>query len=155
MNAKWMTVPAIAILFSGCTGMEKPKINTVDKDTFFVEVEEFDLTNAEMLDLEGASGGKTVMLQDASGKAEATIQLSKGNYEITVYGMGPTYDEDAFFMKVGGNAEQRMWMESPGDLVPTLEHYNFTQESNGPCDILLRFVESNVELDRIQFKRVQ
>ena len=155
MNAKWMTVLAIAILFSGCTGMEKPKINMVGKDAFFVEVEEFDLTNAEILDLEGASGGKTVTLQDASGKAEATIQLSKGNYEITVYGLGSSYDEDAFFLTVGGNKEQRMWMESPGNIVPTLEHIAYNQEADGLCDISLSFVESNVQLDRVQFKRVQ
>ena len=155
MNAKWITVLAIAFLFSGCTGMEKPKINTVDKDTFFVEVEEFDLTNAEVLELEGASGGKTIMLQDASGKANATIQLSKGNYEVTVYGLGPSYDEDAFYLTVGSEMQQRMWMEGPGDIVPTLEYFAYSQEADGPCDILLSFIESNVELDRIQFVRVQ
>jgi len=119
-----------------------------------VEVEEFDLLNAQVQELEGASGGKVVVLQDESGNAEATIKLSKGNYEITVYGMGPSSDEDALFLKVG-DKEQRMWMESPGDIVPTLEFVTFSQEAKGPCDISLSFAESNVQLDRIQFERVQ
>ncbi len=155
MKAKWMAVLAISLLFSGCAGMEKPRIHKVGEDAFFVEVEEFNLTNAQLQELEGASGGKVVVLQDESGKAEVTIQLSKGNYEITVYALGPSYDEDAFFLTVGNNAEQRMWMESPGDILPTLEVFNFTQEADGPCDILLRFAEPNVQLDRLQFERVQ
>jgi len=155
MKAKWMAVAAIALLFAGCAGMEKPRMHMVDKDTFFVEVEEFDLTNAKVLELEGAGGEKVVVLQDESGKAEATIKLTKGSYEITVYALGPSYDEDAFFMKVGGNAEQRMWLESPGEILPTLEYVAFTQEADGPCDILITYVEPNVELDRVQFKRIQ
>jgi hypothetical protein len=155
MEAKWMIVPAFALLLSGCTGMQTLKINTVDKDTFFVEVEDFELTNAKVMDLEGASGGKTVVLEDASGKAEATIPLSKGNYEITVYGLGPSYEEDAFFLTVDGNAEQRMWMESPGDIVPTMEYYSYTQQADGPCHIMLSYIEPNVELDRVKFVRIQ
>jgi len=99
MNTKWMIVSMISLLFAGCAGMEKPVIHTVDKDTFFVEAEEFDLTGAKVLELEGASGEKSVVLQDEKAKAEVTIRLSKGGYEIIVYGLGPSYDEDAFFMK--------------------------------------------------------
>jgi hypothetical protein len=155
MNTKLIVVSVISLLLAGCAGMEKPVMHNVDKDTFFVEVEDFNLTGAKVLDLEGASGGKSVVLQDDTGKAEATIRLSKGGYEIIVYGLAPSYEEDAFFMKVGGNAEQRMWMESPGEIVPTLEYVAYTQEADGPCDIVITYAEPNVELDRVQFKRVQ
>ncbi len=155
MKTKWMLITAVALLLSGCAGMSKPRIHNVGEDTFFVEVEEFNLTNAKVQELEGASGAKVVVLQDESGKAEATIKLSKGNYEITVYGLGPSPDEDAFFLKVGDKAVQRMWMESPGNIVPTLETATYNQEADGPCDISLSFAESNVQLDRVQFERVQ
>jgi hypothetical protein len=155
MNTKLMVVSAIALLVAGCAGMEKSIIHTVDNDTFFVEAEDFELTGAKVLDLEGASGEKSVVLQDNMSMAEATIQLDKGGYEIIVYGMAPSYDEDAFFMKVGDNAEQRMWMESPGDIVSTLEYVAYTQEADGPCDIVITYAEPNVELDRVEFKRVQ
>ena len=155
MNIKLMVVSAVFLLLAGCAGMQKSIIHTVDKDTFFVEVEDFDLTGAKVLDLEGASGGKSVVLQDDTSKAETTIPLSKGGYEIIVYGLAPSYDEDAFFMKVGGNPEQRMWMESPGEIVPTLEYVAYTQEADGPCDIVITYAEPNVELDRVEFKRIQ
>jgi hypothetical protein len=155
MKTMWIVIPAIALLLSGCAGMGKPRIHNAGEATFFVEVEEFDLTNAQVHKLEGASGSKVVVLQDESGKAEATIKLSKGNYVITVYGLGLSPEEDAFFLKVGNKAAERMWMESPGDLVPTLETATFSQEADGPCNISLSFAESNVQLDRVQFKRVQ
>ena len=155
MNKKLMVVSMVSLLLAGCAGMEKSIIHTVDKDTFFVEIEDFDLTGAKVLDLEGASSEKSVVLQDEKARAEATIQLNKGSYEIIVYGMAPSYDEDALFMKVGSNAEQRMWMESPDDIVPTLEYIAYTQEANGPCAIVITYAEPNVELDRVQFKRIQ
>ena len=155
MNTKLMVVSVISLLFAGCAGMEKPIMHTVDKDTFFIEVEDLALVGAKVLDLEGASGEKSVVLQDDTSLATVTFLLSKGSYEITVYGLAPSYDEDAFFMKVGDNPEQRMWMESPGEIVSTLEYVAYTQEADGPCKIMITYAEPNVELDRVQFKRVQ
>ena len=155
MKAKWMAVLVIALLFSGCAGMQKPIVHKAGKDVFFVEVEEFDLTNAKVQELDGASGGKVVVLQDENGKAEATIPLRKGSYEITVYALGPSHEEDAFYMTVGDNAQKRRWPEKPGEILPTLDVVNFTQRADGPCDILIRFAEPNVQLDRVQFKKVR
>ncbi len=154
MKAEWMAVLAIALMFSSCAGMEKPEMHKVGENAFFVEVEEFDLTSAEVQELEGASGGKVVVLQDESGKAEATIKLSKGNYEVTVYALGPSFDEDAFFVTVGNSEQQRRFPESPGEILPTGEVVAFTQEADGPCSIVLQFAESNVQLDRIEFKHI-
>ena len=154
MRAKWLVVLAIALVFSGCSTMTKPRIQKVGKGTFFVEVEEFTLNNAEIEDLEEASGGKVVVLQDENATAEATIQLKRGNYEITVYALGPSFDEDGFYLTVGDAAEERLWPENPGELLPTLDVVNYTQEATGPCDILLSFGEPNVQLDRVQFKSV-
>jgi hypothetical protein len=154
MRAKLMIVSVIAMLFAGCAGMEKSIIHTIDETTFFVEVEDFDLTGAKVLDLEGASGEKAVMLQDDTSKAEATIKLCKGSYEVSVYGLAPSYEEDAFYVTVGGN-EQRMWIESPEEILPTLEYVAHTQDADGPCDIVITYIEPNVELDKVEFKRVQ
>jgi len=154
MKANWMAVLAIALLFSGCASMCKPRIQKVGKDVFFLEVEEFKLTNAKVQQLKGASGGKVVVLQDENGKAESTIPLKKGNYEITVYALGPSSDEDAFYLTVGDNAQERRWPKNPGEILPTLDVVNFTQKADGPCDILLRFAEPNVRLDRVEFKHI-
>ncbi len=62
---------------------------SVEHKMLSLEVEGFNLTNASVQDLEGASGGKVVVLNNADSKAEKTIQLSKGNYKVTVYVLGP------------------------------------------------------------------
>jgi len=153
MRAKWMVVLAVALVFSGCgektTG---PKINKLAGGAFFVEVEDFDLSNAEIQKLSEASGGKVVMLQDEYGEAEVTIQLGKGDYEVTVYALGASFDEDAFYLTVGNQAEERMWPEAPGELLPTADVVYLTQDADGPCTIVLRFGEPNVQLDSVEFK---
>jgi hypothetical protein len=155
MRAKLMIVSVIALLFTGCAGTQKSIIHTVDENTFFVEVEDFELFNAKVLDLEGASGEKSVVLQDDSSKAKATIKLSKGRFEISVYGLAPSYEEDAFYVTVADNEQQRMWIESPEDILPTLEYVAHTQEADGPCDIVITYIEPNVELDKVEFIRIQ
>ena len=162
MRAVWMAVLAIALMFTGCgekretCGPTKSKeTKLLGKDVFSLEVEDFKLTNAEVQKLEGASGGKAVMLKDDYSRAEKTIQLSKGKYEVTVYALGASFDEDAFYLTVGNLAEERMWPENPGELLPTQDVIHLTQEADGPCNIALRFGEKNVQLDRVQFKPVQ
>ncbi len=161
MRAKWMAVLTIALMFIGCGEQGKPvspakpkETKILGKDAFSLEVEGFKLTSAEVQKLEGASGGKVVMLKDEYGRAEKTIQLGKGNYEVTVYALGASFDEDAFYLTVGNLAEERMWPENPGEILPTNDVIHLTQEADGPCNIVLRFGEQNVQLDRVQFKPV-
>lgn len=153
MRAKWTAALAIALMVPGCAGLTEPRIQRVGKDVFFVEVEEFTLTNAKVQELEDASGGKVVVLQDWHSTAEATIQLSKGNYQVTVYALGPALDEDAFYLTIGDCPQERLWPESTGEILPTLD-VHLTQKADGPCKIVFHFAEPNVQLDRVQFKRV-
>jgi hypothetical protein len=157
----WMAVFASALMFSGCGEQGKPvspakvkETKILGKDMFSLEVEDFKLTNAEVQKLEGAGGGKVVVFKDDYSRAEKTIQLGKGKYEVTVYALGPSFDEDAFYLTVGNLAEERRWPENPGELLPTQDTISLTQEADGPCNITLRFGEKNVQLDRVQFKPV-
>ena len=153
MRAKWMVVLAVALVFSGCGERETGlKIQKLTDGAFSVEVEDFTLTSAEVQKLAEASGGKVVMLQDEYGEAEATIQLGKGDYEVIVYAYGASFDEDAFFLTIGNQAEERLWPEAPGELLPTQDVVHLTQDADGPCTIVLRFGEPNVQLDRVVFK---
>jgi len=68
--------------------------------------------------------------------------------------MGQSPDEDAFYVTIGDNQQQRMWPEEPGEILPTGQLVYFTQKADGPCDILLSFAESNVKLDCVEFKEV-
>ena len=102
-------VLAGALIGSGCDGLMKPRIHRVAEDVFFVEVEEFTLTNAKVQELDNASGGKVVVLQDDTSRAEVTIELSKGNYQVTVYALGASGEEDAFYLTTGEQWEERLY----------------------------------------------
>jgi len=151
MRAKWMVVLVIALTAFGCSQTDEPQIQLIGKKSFSLEVEDFKLTNAKVQDLEEASGGKVVVLQDEYGKAEKTIQLSKGNYQITVFALGTSFDEDAFYLSVGDTYEGRLYPESPGEILPTLDFIHYTQKADGPCKILFTYAEPNVLLDHIEF----
>ena len=154
MMARWISILAIALMFVGCSQLCEPKVRLFGKNDFSLEVEDFVLTNAKVQKLEGASGGKIVVLQDDYSRAEKTIQLSKGDYQVTVFLLGPDFEEDAFYLTIGDRAEERLWAESPGEILPTLDSIRLTQQADGPCKILFTYAEPNVQLDRIEFKRV-
>jgi len=149
-------VPAVlvvALMGFGCGGPAKPKIHGVAEEVFSVEVEAFTLTNAKVQELDNASGGKVVVLQDDTSRAEVTIQLSKGNYQVTVYSQRASSDEDAFYMTVGEQWEERLYPDSTGEILPS-QDVSLTQQADGPCKIVIRFAEANVQLDRVEFKRI-
>ena len=148
-----LAVLVVALMGSGCAGLMKPRIHRVAEDVFFVEVEEFTLTNAKVQELDNASGGKVVVLQDDTSRAEATVQLSKGNYQVTVYALGPSSEEDAFYLTAGEQWEERLWPTWTGEILPAPD-VSLTQQADGPCKIVIRFAEPNVQLDRVEFKRV-
>lgn len=154
MRTKWMAVLVVALLVAGCACLTKPKMRGIGEDVFSLEVEDFKLSNAKVQQLDEASEGKVVVLQDASSEAEETIQLSKGDYQVTVFLLGTSPDEDAFYLTIGYRAEERLWAESPGNILPTLNSVHFTQKADGPCRILFTFAEPNVLLDRVEFKKV-
>jgi len=154
MRAKWIAVLLITLLVIGCvktTKTEKKRI--LGKDVFSLEVEDFDLTNAEVQKLADASGKKVVVLKDDTSKAEKTIQLKKGEYKATVYVLGPSPNEDAFYLTIGDIAEERLYPDSTGEILPTWD-IQFSQHADGPCKIIFTFAEQNVQLDRIQIKPI-
>ena len=63
------------------------------------------LTDAEMKDLAGATGGKAILLNMESSKAAATVTLKKGKYKIIVYEMAPDASQDAIMVRMGVASE--------------------------------------------------
>ena len=119
-----------------------------------VEVEEFTLTGADVQKLAGAGGGKVAVLLGESSKAEKTIKLSTGTYIVTVYAQGTSSEEDAFYLTVGNEMEERLYPDDVGEILPVPE-VTHVQKADGPCKIAITFAEENVLLDRVEFERVQ
>jgi hypothetical protein len=66
-----------------------------------IELEAFTLTEAPVVDLDIASGGKAVSFQTEKARAETTVTLSKGDYKVELFLMGPSLDHDTVFVKIG------------------------------------------------------
>ncbi|MFO7898632.1 MAG: hypothetical protein R6V58_06190 [Planctomycetota bacterium] len=112
------------------------------------EVEAFQLDDAKVVDLEGASGGKAVLLTTANGEATTALDLSPGTYELVVYGYAPSYDEDALYVMIGDYPEQRLVLSDIQKIAAT-KPVTFKVEKAGPVKVRLAFGEENVQLDRI------
>jgi len=120
-----------------------------------IEVENFKLTKGNAVDLKDASGGKAVVLTDEAGEAEYTLpSLAKGTYELVIRGVGQSDKEDAVYVRVAGQAEERVFPEEWKKLLP-FKAVRFTQPADGPCKIVLSFGEENVQLDRVEIRPVK
>jgi len=114
-----------------------------------VEVETFKLKGAKVVALDGAGGGKAVVLGDEDSQAQGTVpMLKKGSYELVVHGLAPSYDEDAFFVTAGDQIDVRLFITDIEKLLPS-SPLKFTQEKDGPCTIVISHGEDNVKLDRV------
>ena len=147
MTGRMMAVVAALALVAGCAAMG-PKGVTV------LEMEEATLTKAAVKDLAGASGGKAVLLTDESSEVTVTANLKKGAYEVTFYGVAPSYDEDAFYVRIGDGEEMRLVISDIAKLLPS-KPVKFSVDKDGPCKILISFAEENVQLDRVEIKAVK
>jgi len=151
MTGRTMAVVAALVLAAGCAAVGyqgSPQRVTV------LEMEKAALTKAVVKDLAGAGGGKAVLLTDESSEATLTVNLKKGTYELTFYGLAPSYDEDAFYVRVGDGEEMRLVISDTGKLLPS-KPVRFTVDKDGPCKILVSFAEENVQLDRVEIKPVE
>jgi len=156
MAGKTIAVLAVAVLAAGCAGVGVPTggVSTTG-DVTVLEVENFKLNKANVVALDGASGGKAVVLVDEASEAGITIpMLKKGDYELIVHGLAPSYEEDAFLITVGDLAEERLFISDINRVLPTAP-LPFTQRKDGPCKVVLMFGEDNVKLDRIEIRPVK
>ncbi len=152
MAGKCILVLAAALMLVGCVETEQKIIVMPKEGSVVIEAEKFALTNAQIQKLDGAGEGKVIVLLDETSKAEATVQMKKGNYVVTVYVLGPSEDEDAFYIAVGKQAPARSYPTEPGVLQPIRNDVYYTHPETGPCKIELTFGEPNVQLDRVEIK---
>jgi len=122
-----------------------------------VEVESFKLTDAKVVALEGASGGKAVEFSGEKSRAVGSVTLSPGTWYAALYMIGGAEDEDAVFLEFGG-VKARLYQSefTIEEAVPS--DYDLVEprakiEKDGECEVVLSFAEPNVRLDRIVFRK--
>lgn len=156
-----MLVLLVTSVVAGCATVDN-KVKTATEEAAKVlplkptpgavvlEVENFTLTKATIKPLNGASGGKTVVLEQ-DGRAEASVVLREGSYELIVVAFAPSLAEDAFYVSVGDRPETRLFPGETEKLAPS-RPLQFSLPADGPCKVVLTFAEKNVQLDRVEIR---
>lgn len=147
MRGQLIAVVALVLLAGGCSSLSAAE-KVAPAGTVVREVEAFKLTDAKVEDLKGASGGKVVVMTTDAGEAELSVTLKKGAYELKVYGLAPSYDEDAFYLTVGDGEEKRLVISDINKVLPSAP-YAFTVAKDGACRILITYGEDNVKFDKV------
>ena len=94
------------------------------------------------------------MLEGYSSKAEGSVSLKKGTYNVTVSTLGVSEEEDAFYLKLADGYKDRLYPDEHGSIVP-ISIGRHTQAADGDCKIAFSFGEQNVQLDQIQFEKIE
>ena len=142
MSARVLAALAAAALIAGCTAAPQPAAFEVENAKCFK------LTDAKVVELEGAGGGKAVVLTTANGEAVAQVVLPPGTYNLVVYGYAPSYNEDRFYVTVGDYPEAKMVMSAIKKVAPS-NALKFKVDKLGPVKIRISFGEDNVQFDRV------
>jgi len=115
-----------------------------------LEIESFELTDAEVKSKSGASGGKVVLFGSPKSRARGSVTLEKGNYILSLYVEARGPDADATYLKITGDDRvYRLWPENWGKISPSYEQVRMTVKSRGKRAITLWAAETGVVLDRI------
>ena len=68
-----------------------------------------------------------------------------------MHGFAPSDKEDAFYVRVAGQAEERRFIKDTGKFTDS-EPVAFTMDKDGPCKIVLAFGEENVQFDKVEIR---
>lgn len=121
-----------------------------------IEAESMTLTAAEVVDAEGASGGKAVKLLSHDAVATIEVPLPRGQYLVNAYFDAADHDHDGFFLLADGKVKRtnahhhKKWVYGAKFLI-------FTTDGSQP--VTLKFVskvdgepmaESGMVVDRLE-----
>ena len=122
-----------------------------------LEAKKLTLKDCELKALEGATGGKAVLMDKDSSEAKGTVDLKKGKYKVVVYAQGASSDEDAVFVTIGDGRKTRVYAQEHGKIVPANlmgsedQFFTVTIDKDGRVAVLLTMAEKNVYVDRVVF----
>ncbi len=146
----------LAVLAAGCTGKAAKKTPTYLPDEVTLEVENFKLTAAEVVDLKDAGGGKAVKFVGESSRAEKEVLLRRGTWEAVLYMKGEDSERDAVYLSLA-DVKARLYQTDgmlgeaiTADVEPVAEI-----AADGAYKLVLTFAEPDVKLDRIILKKVK
>ena len=119
-----------------------------------VQVEDFALFNkAEVQTVEGAAGGKAVLMKAENSQAEATVDLEPGTYIIQLDTRSNGSDHDAIYFSLAGQ-ETRSYRSDKG-FGPVKGTVGAKIAKGGPQNLIVRTGEDGVLADQIVIRRAK
>ena len=113
-----------------------------------LEVEDFALSKADVLDLDGAGGGKVVTFAQPGAEARTTVKLEKGEYRALMYLKADDTERDSVWLKIGAR-EEAVWPLECGRLVDAERWVEFTVTDAQPVPVSIRPKDLGACVDRI------
>jgi hypothetical protein len=95
------TQPASTTRRASSTKRAPADPNALRPGDVMIELENFALTDAPIVESEVASGGKAVSFPSGKARAETKVKLPRGDYTVELYLMGRSLDHDTVWVKVG------------------------------------------------------
>ncbi len=77
--------------------------------SFQIELEDFTLTDCEVVTTTLACGGKAVLIAKESSKAVSSIKLPAGNYSVVIWTLAPSLKQDAVWVVIGDAGKDSQW----------------------------------------------
>ena len=139
MKTNLVLVLLVAIAFSSSS-------NLAEAADLVVEVENLELSNAEVRDLETASG-KVVVFDVEGAEAKGQVELDRGVYKAYLYMFAPDPEQDAVYVAVG-ETQERVYPSTHSTLTES-SSFNLNIREKKKYSISITFGEPGVLLDRL------
>ena len=125
--------------------------NPAEATDLVIEVENLELSNAEVRDLDGASG-KVVAFDNEGAEAKGEVELDRGAYEVYLHMFAPDSEQDAVYVAIG-EIKERVYHTTHGALAET-ESFPLKIPEKKKYPISITFGEPGVLLDRLVIQPV-
>ncbi len=144
MKTNLVLVLLIFVAFSGSS-------NLAETADLVVEVENLELSNAEVRDLETANG-KVVAFDVAGAEAKGEVELDRGVYKAYLYMFAPDSEQDAVYVAVG-ETQERVYPSTHSTLTES-SSFNLNILEKKKYSISITFGEPGVLLDRLVIQSI-
>ena len=125
--------------------------NPAEATDVVIEVESLELSNAEVRDLETASG-KVVVFDVEGAKAKGEVELDRGTYMVYLYMFAPDPEQDAVYVAVG-QTQERIY-PSTHSILTESGSFSLNIQEKKKYPISITFGEPGVLLDRLIIQSV-
>ena len=119
-----------------------------------LEAESFELFEAEIVQADGASGGRAVLFGSPASRAVRSVEVPAGRYIISVHLNGPDSNQDDIYLTIAGGEPLRICPTSYGNFA-AIHAARLNVIEPGLITLVLSSAETGMTIDRIEIAPIQ